>query len=294
MFGIQRHSVSGKRSEDNFSPLLNVQYDFNDDIMGYASYTRGYKAGGFDARSNRSPAQGGTFEYRKEKADAYEVGAKFAIGAAAEVNAAVFYTDYEDLQTSAFDGRIGFNVGNGSAEIRGVEVDGRWQATDHLYVFGSVAYLDFEWQDYDGQCYFNPPAGLLSTSVPGNCNYDGETNQLSPDWTAVLGAEYRIPIGYGLELGAAADMLYSDRYLTSLTLDPNSAQASYAKFNARLALGPPSRQWEVALIGRNITDQTVVSYSGDVPLAGSTFGARSYYGFVDPPRTVALEGTVRF
>lgn len=50
----------------------------------------------------------------------------------------------------------------------------------------------------------------------------------------------------------------------------------------------------MALIGRNITDQTVVSYSGDVPLAGSTFGARSYYGFVDPPRTVALEGTVRF
>ena len=47
-------------------------------------------------------------------------------------------------------------------------------------------------------------------------------------------------------------------------------------------------------MARNLTDEEVLSYAGDTPLAGSIFGARSYYGFVDPPRTVAIEGSLRF
>ena len=48
------------------------------------------------------------------------------------------------------------------------------------------------------------------------------------------------------------------------------------------------------LIGRNLTDETVVGYSGDTPLSNRLFGARSYYGFVDPPLGVALEASYRF
>ncbi len=292
VFRIQRHAVRGERTEDNFSPLVNLQYDFGDDSMAYLSWAKGYKAGGYDARSNQAPPVG-TFEYEPEKADSYELGVKTRLGRAAEVNASLFFTDYTDLQTSAFDGSLGFNVGNGSAEVRGVELEARWQATERLYLAGSVAYLDFEWTKYDGQCYFNPPAALLSTRVPGNCNYDGFTNQLAPKTTGVLSAEYTWPLG-NLELRAALDAAYSAKYLTSLTLDPGSVQDSYTKLNARLALIGAERKWELALIGRNLTDETVVSYSGEAPLSGSIFGARSYYGFVDPPRTVAIEGQFRF
>lgn len=291
VFGISRHSVSGSRSESKFTPLVNLQFRFGDDSMAYLSWARGNKSGGYDARSNKSPAQGGTFEYEPEEADSYELGLKWRIGRSAELSAAAFYTDYTDLQTSAFDGRLGFNVGNGSAQVRGLELEGRWQATDSLYLFGSFAYLDFEWSKYLGQCYFNPPAELV---VPPNCNYDGFTNQLNPEITAVVGADYRRPIGASLELRTALDVTYTDEFLTSLTLDPNSAQDSYAKLNARIALGAQSGQWELALIGRNLTDEKTISYSGDTPLAGSTFGARSYYGFVDLPRTLAIEATLRF
>ncbi len=292
VFRIQRHSVRGERTEDNFSPLINLQYDFGGDSMAYLSWAKGYKAGGYDARSNQAPPVG-TFEYEPEKAESYELGVKTRLGSAAEVNAAVFFTDYTDLQTSAFDGSLGFNVGNGSAEVKGLELEARWQAMERLYLAASFAYLDFEWTRYDGQCYFNPPAALLSNRVPGNCNYDGFTNQLAPKTTGVLSAEYTWPLG-SLELRAALDAAYSAKYLTSLTLDPGSVQDSYTKLNARLALVGAERKWELALIGRNITDETVVSYSGEAPLSGSIFGARSYYGFVDPPRTVAIEGTFRF
>ncbi|TAK54404.1 MAG: TonB-dependent receptor [Gammaproteobacteria bacterium] len=290
-FGISRHSVEGSRSESKFTPLVNLQYRFGDDSMAYLSWARGNKSGGYDARSNKSPAQGGTFEYEPEEADSYELGLKWGIGRSAELTAALFYTDYTDLQTSAFDGRLGFNVGNGSAEVRGLELEGRWQATDSLYLFGSFAYLDFEWSKYFGQCYYNPPPALV---VPPNCNYEGSTNQLNPEITAVIGADFRRPLGDALELRTSLDVNYTDKFLTSLTLDPNSAQSGYAKVNARIALASQSGRWEMALIGRNLTDETTISYSGDTPLAGSTFGARSYYGFTDPPRTLAIEALLRF
>jgi len=129
VLGIVPHSISGKRSENNFSPLVNLQYDFADDSMAYLSWARGSKAGGFDARSNKPPVAGGTpltsgtFEFEDEQATTYELGVKSRIANTAEINAAVFYTDYKDLQTSAFDGAIGFNVGNGSAEVKGMEIE---------------------------------------------------------------------------------------------------------------------------------------------------------------------------
>jgi len=298
LFGIQRHSISGKRSEDNFSPLVNLQYRFGDNSMAYLSWARGFKAGGYDARSNKLPANGGSFEYKPEEADSYELGVKLGIGGRGEINAAVFYTDYQDLQTSAFDGQLGFNVGNGSAEVRGLELEGRWQATDQLYLFGSVAYLDFEWAKYDGQCYFNPPAEILGINQPGrvrgNCVYDGFRNNQTPEFTAVIGGDFRQPFAGNLEFRAAVDVTYTDEFLTSLTLDPESSQDSYSKVNARVSVGRQDRRWEVAVVGRNLTDEQTISFSGEAPLSGSFFSARSYYGFVDLPRTYAFEVLARF
>jgi outer membrane receptor protein involved in Fe transport len=298
VFRIQRHSVSGERSESKFSPLVNLQYDFGADSMAYLSWSKGNKSGGYDARSNQSPANGGSFEYGPEEATNYEFGVKASIGRSAQINAAVFFTDYEDLQTSAFDGSIGFNVGSGSAEVKGVEIEGRWQATERLYLSGSVAWLDFEWTRYDGQCYFGAPASLFTTGQPGrspgNCNYDGFTNQLAPEITAVVGGEYRWPLTGNLELRTGVDVTYTDDYLVSLTLDPRAVQDSYAKVNARIALRGNDGAWEIALSGRNLTDEQTISYAGDTPLSGSIFAARSYYGFVDAPMTVAIEGAFKF
>jgi outer membrane receptor protein involved in Fe transport len=299
VLGIIPHSLAGSRSESTFSPLVNLQYDFAANSMLYLSWSRGSKAGGFDARSNKPPIAGGTpltsgsFEFEDEQATTYELGVKSGIGGSAEINANLFFTDYKDLQTSAFDGAIGFNVGNGSAEVKGAELEGRWQATRRLRLSGSVAYLDFEWTNYFGQCYF----GLTPIATgpnAGNCDYKGYTNQLAPKLTGVVSADYAWPIGDRLLLTTTADLVYSDDYLTSLTLDPATTRDSFTKINARIALGSAENHWELALVGRNLTDETTISYSGDTPLASRLFRARSYYGFVDSPRSIAIEGTVRF
>ena len=82
----------------------------------------------------------------------------------------------------------------------------------------------------------------------------------------------------------------------SSTLDPNQTQDSYAKFNARLAVGDPSRRWEIALLGKNLFDERTVSMGASTPLAFSpaTFGAYSQANVVDEGRTFALQGRFNF
>jgi outer membrane receptor protein involved in Fe transport len=301
VLGIAQHDISGSRKETNFSPLLNIQYRASDRSMAYVSLARGYKSGGFDARSNRSPLyvdpnpappveQPGTFEFEDERATTFEMGVKTAVGSRAEFNIAAFHTDYRDLQTSAFDGRIGFNVGNGSAEVRGVEMEGRWRAGRGLLLKGSLAFLEFNWDEYLGQCSFD----LFGTAacVNGNADYSGRSNQFAPNVSGVLSAEYAWNLG-GLVLTAGTDLIYSDDYLQSLNLDPVLVQKAYTKLNARVSLGDGDN-WELAVVGRNLTDKTTVTYAADTPLAFTLFGARSYYGFVEAPRAVAIEARIRF
>jgi outer membrane receptor protein involved in Fe transport len=298
VLGIQQHALSGSRKETNFSPLVNLQYRYSDRSMAYLSAARGYKAGGFDARSNRATKTVGgnqvqAFEFEDERATTFEFGLKSGIGTRAELNLAAFFTDYKDLQTTAFDGSIGFNVDNGTAEVRGIELESRWRPFGGgLLLEASAALLDFEWTDYEGQCYFDL-IGTSACDAGGNAQYAGRDNQFAPTYSGVVSAEYGWNVG-SLRLRAVADMTFTDDYLQSPNLDPVLVQKGFAKFNARFSLGDLDQRWELALVGRNLTDQTTVSYAADTPLASRLFSARSYYGFVDPPRAIAIEGRIRF
>lgn len=310
VLGIVQHDISGSRSETNVSPLVNLQYHPSDLSMGYVSVSRGYKSGGFDARSNKPTVMpagltgaAGTFEFKDERATTYEVGVKTqAASGRADASVDFFYTDYKNLQTSAFDGRIGFNVGNGSAEVRGVEFAGRWRPFSSLVLKASMAALDFKWKKYDGQCYYDlsVATGGLGNAVdnqgnpiPGNCNYAGKDNQLAPHFTGVLSAEHTAHLGT-LALTTTLDVVHSSSYLESLNLDPMLTQKAFTKLNARIGLGDEYDRWQVAVVGKNLTDKTTVSFAADAPLAQALFKARSYYGFVDPPRSIAVELRVRF
>ena len=291
VLGIVPHSVADTRYETKFSPLVNLQYRLAPESMLYVSWSQGFKSGGYDARSNKppAPASTGTFEYPAERATNYELGMKTAVGGKAEINADVFFTEYKDLQTSAFDGAIGFNVGNGSAEVKGIEVEGRWRLTRDFTLSGSAAWLDFQWTKYNGQCYFGRPPDAGT-----NCNYNGFSNQLAPDFTGVVSGDYRWLVGDRLKVNARLDVVYSAEYLQSLTLDPATTQDAFTKLNARVSLGGADGHWDLALVGRNLTNESTVSYAGETPLSTKLFNARSYYGFVDMPRSIAIEASLSF
>lgn len=293
LFNITGHAIEGRRSVTRFMPSVEVQFDITGGSMTYFSVSRGNKSGGYDARSNNPPSNGGSFEFEDEDATSYELGAKMLFnGGATELNVAIYYMNYDNLQSSAFDGVLGFNVGNAAEAVaKGVELDARWLLTDHLLLSGSLAFTHFEYRKYFGECYF----GQVPDAPDGiNCDYRGKTNVLTPDYSGVLSANYKRPLGDNLDWGLTVDLLFSDKYMTSSNLDPLQVQESYTKLNARLSIGAMSGRWELALVGKNLTDEPVINLSADVPLAGGSFGTPGFSAGYEQPRSVAIQAIFRY
>lgn len=161
---INPHTLTGNRDVGILLPSVNFQWDVTNDIMSYFTATRGAKSGSFDARNNNDqtgPTGGGeNFEFEDEVADAFELGAKMSLAdGRADLNISAYLVDYDELQVSVFDGVAGFTVTNaGQARIQGVELDGRFLASEGLLFTAALAYLDFTWTDYvDGPCYEGAP-----------------------------------------------------------------------------------------------------------------------------------------
>ena len=313
-FAIESYdTVKGERSESNFSPLLAVQWDVADSVMLYASAVRGFKSGGFDTRSNAhpdpavvtpgtSPDLVGVLDYDPEQVDSFELGVKtlFYRGQV-EVNAALFRMNYRDLQTSQYDGTLGFNVTNAAEAVsQGFEGDFRWRLAHDFMLAGNLAYLDFHYTDFaNAQCYFGQSylePDRVTDALAGLCDAGGKRKEFAPEWRGALSADWMRNLGRYLQLRAVVDLIYSDAYLWSRTLDPRARQPAYTRLDARLSLGSQDGRWQVALVGRNLTDETVVTFGGDTPLAGSlTQGTgHSYYGVVQAPASVGLQMLYRF
>ncbi|WP_331353198.1 TonB-dependent receptor [Cellvibrio sp. UBA7671] len=304
-FKIDPHAVKGDRDESGFTPLITFQHDFWGTDMVYLSYTTGFKSGGFDVRANAAPNAldgiypniEGTWEFEEEKVRNFEAGAKLVLAdGAAELNVAAFRSEFEDMQTSQFDGSLSFNVTNaGEAVVQGLEVDGRWAVIDNVMLRGGAAYIDFEYTDFpNSQCYFGQPASERNPNNPTVCDATGKRREFTPEIQGNMGIDYTLNFSNGLKLVNTLDVIYSTEYLTTPSLDPKFEQPSYTKINARIALSGNDDMWELALIGKNLTDESVVTYANGLPVATTVSSGTGYYAFYERPRNIALQGTIRF
>jgi outer membrane receptor protein involved in Fe transport len=304
-FKIDPHAVKGDRDESGFTPLITFQHDFWGTDMVYLSYTTGFKSGGFDVRANAAPNAldgiypniEGTWEFEEEKVRNFEAGAKLVLAdGAAELNVAAFRSEFKDMQTSQFDGSLSFNVTNaGEAVVQGLEVDGRWAVIDNVMLRGGAAYIDFEYTDFpNSQCYFGQPASERNPTNPTVCDATGKRREFTPEIQGNMGIDYTLNFSNGLKLVNTLDVIYSTEYLTTPSLDPKFEQPSYTKINARIALSGNDDMWELALIGKNLTDESVVTYANGLPVATTVSSGTGYYAFYERPRNIALQGTIRF
>ncbi|UTA47262.1 TonB-dependent receptor [Simiduia sp. 21SJ11W-1] len=280
------HNLAGDRDETSFTPSVSVQYIASDDVMFYASGSTGFKSGGFDARANQVES----FEFDREEATTYELGTKTRLwDDRAELNAAIFHTTYKDLQTSQFDGILGFVVGNAKkAEVKGVELDGRLALPYNLMLTAAIGYLDFEYKDFDsGNCYHDQP-----NQAPGGiCDYTGKPSQYTPNWSGSTSLEHTYDFSE-LQLRTTLDVTYQGKQFIHPNLDPRWEYTPGAKVNGRIAL--EADQWTLALVGKNLTDRDTLTYTNTAPLSASTFMTPAYYGFVERPRTIALQADYRY
>lgn len=289
----QGHNLTNSRDETAFTPLVSVQYKLEEDVMTYISATTGFKAGGFDARANNIDS----WEFEEEEATSYEWGIKSALlDNTLEVNLAVYRTEYDNLQISQFDGTLGFNVGNAKETVvQGIEIDGRWLLIDTdagtLTMNYAIAYLDHEFKDFkNGNCYNRQePDGDMGPGGVQLCDFTGKSGQYTPKFTGNLGFDYFKSISFlGFEYFRANLGLYhTSEQNVHPNLDPLYDIDGYIKVDARIAL--EAENWSVALFGKNLTDEKVLTYAGNAPLSGSSFGTNTFYGFVDRPATVGIQ-----
>ncbi len=283
------HDISASRSENSFTPSINLKYKLKD-AMFYAAISTGAKAGGFDSRAN-TPLD---FEFNDEQVTAYELGAKLTLlNGDADVNLALFSMDFEDLQTSVFDGSTGFFVENGSeASSVGLELDGRWRLADDWLLSGSLGWLDFEWDDFTGAKCFSSVSQVPS-HVEANgisCDLSGKTNAFAPKFSGSLNIEYYTELSESADFKANLDVIYKSDYYTNSDLNPFTQQDAYTKINARLALLDSAGEWQIALLAKNLTNETTINYSTDMPLIGPGF----YGVWVEQGRSVSLQLDYRF
>ena len=293
--------VAGTRDKTKFSPEIKLVWDATDNALLYFTWAQGFKSGSFDFRANNrgvSPTMAESFEFDDEEATNFELGGKFSLaGGAAEINTAAFFTDFSDLQISIFDSGLGFNVGNAAtAEVLGLEVDGRWAATENLMITGGFAVTDFEFTNFrNGQCYFGqtPNVDFDGNGTPELCDYTGKSNQMVSDFQGNLAFNFNYPVFDDMEFTALVDIFYTSEYDASATFDPALVQDGYSMYNVRLGIGPADGNWEVAVLGKNLGDEKVLQFGGDTPLA-STFGFKSNYAFYSRGRQFALQAVLRF
>ncbi|MEH6548970.1 MAG: TonB-dependent receptor [Pseudomonadales bacterium] len=285
------HSLAGTRDESVFTPLVNLQWQANDEMMVYASWSSGFKSGGFDALANVVSS----WEFEEEEATTYELGAKTTwLDGAAELNVALYRTEYDNLQVSQFDGNLGFTVGNAKETlVQGIELEGRWALTQNLTMGYGLAFLDHEYKDFrNGNCYNRQePDGDVVGGVP-LCDYTGKRGQYTPKWTGNLSFTHILPLAGELDLQTGFDVSYKGEQNTHVNLDPQWEVDALTQMNFRIGLY--SSNWNVAVLVQNLSDDQQYSYVGNTPLSASIFGTNTFYSFMGRPRTTYLQATYNF
>ncbi len=294
------HEFDLGRDEESFTWSANLSWTPNSDTLLYARAATGFKAGGFNSFAlGPDPVEA---EYEEEEVLGFEVGGKLTLlDGAAELNGAIFTSEFENIQSAIFTGSTSFIVQNAAkATSSGIELDGRWAATDALTIGASVAYVDFEFDEFPRAACTNaqlqvfridvsqPLATLQECSAAGVNDLSGRASENTPEISAAISLDHRAELFGRYELNSVLDVAYQDDQFRSGDLDPLGLQDAYTKANLTLVLGPTAGNWDIALIGKNIFDEETFSYFNDTPVIE---GSQQF--IPDQPRTVGLRFRIR-
>jgi iron complex outermembrane recepter protein len=220
------------------------------DVMLFATWSTGYKSGGFDSGGG-STVLGQARIVQPETTENYELGARaLLLDHRLLLNATLYRMTVEDLQFRTFDG-FSFRVrNNGTIRQQGVEFDIVGRPARPLTLSLSGAWLDSEYLDFKGA------PGL--PAFGGVQDLTGERVPFSPEFTAAAAAQYDIDLPWqGLSLQLRGDASYSSEISLAAAGDnsPDAMEPEHSIFGARISLIGAHDRWELALIGQNLTDE---------------------------------------
>ena len=278
--------VRVKRDTDSSdtSPRLVLDYHFSDDVMGFVSASKGYKAGGFDGVQIDS-------EYAPEEVRNYEMGVKASFPDLKMVlNASLFRYDYSDRQSLQLvpvttpGGIPQYLVQSTDQTANGVDVEWMWKATRNLTLNLAGAYIDSEFED----------GAATGSGVDLSGQPTGE-----PKWSFAAGANYawELPSQGSMELNL--QHAYRSEVRCNADSQFQGSCGNYGDFqvgpsqnitNLRLGWTSPDHRYGAALYANNLFDKQYVRSIGGqgVSVLGTPVGT------ITPPRQWGLEFSARF
>ncbi len=326
--GLNALTLSDGFSDDELSGTAVLSYKPTPQTLAYASYSRGYKAGGYNldrfelgnSRTlsppatyffSRSPADAPTLRFAAEKVDAFELGFKYSTRKFS-ANIAAFRQEFSDFQLNTFNGTsfLVQNI-NGCGEAlaangtcgdvtpglisQGVELELSASPINYVRVSGGLTYAKAKFRNRlvgsgDGTAALDPALFLL----PGSLNSN------APEYVATVSFAWTPPLGSG----GLSGLLYFDGrmnsdYNTGSDLFTEKEQDGFSVWNARIGVRGPEDRWAVEFWGQNIfnTDYTQVAFNSPLQGSGSlaqvqagssAAGTQLFSAYLAEPRTYGI------
>lgn len=268
-------TLSDKVSYENFSPRVTLEQKIGPDGSIYATYSKGFKAGGYNVG-------GLAGAYFPEKLTDYEVGFKFDLfDRRLRFNGAGFYYDYKDLQVVVARLNTSENVNAATAKIYGAEFELNAVPVDGLELDAAVALTKSKFTDF---ITFNPTDPSM-----GELNLAGNRLPFTPKYTFSYGAQYTFNTGIG-EITLRGDgQTKSQVYFDQFNSQSNS-EGAWTILNASVSWKDAADRFSLTAYVKNITDELALNGTF---MGGGLIGW-PLLGRYEPPRTYGLRFGVKF
>jgi outer membrane receptor protein involved in Fe transport len=288
--GFAAGSPGTERKEDEFTGTAVLSVKPVEDVLVYASYSRGYKAGGYnlDTSALNALAPSATnLQFAQEIVNAFELGAKLDLREF-KINAALFYQKFDDFQLNTFNG-VNFEVANiegCSADLggrdrdliagnsactgkkkpglisKGVELESFFYPANNFTLSAGFTYTDTR--------YAQQLTGLNGASLaPTLFQLPGQLLSNSSSYVVTSSAAWTPKINDTLSALVYFDMRYTSALNTGSDLDYEKIQPGFVVANARLGLYGKDRKWGIELWAQNLFDEVYQQVAADAPLQGS-------------------------
>lgn len=286
VFAFNEDAAGAVRLDESFDRVtwkVAGEYDFNDDILLYATVATGFLSGQLNRNGNITDQQ---------TSINYEVGVKSQLlNNTLQLNIAGYITNYDNLltQVQEVDPNTGnvvtFGANGGDIEAKGIELDFVYLVTDNLTFNGGLSLLDSEYGTFGTGNVFQQLDGVAN----GFVDLSGETTPWSPTFTTNLGANYFFDLGERGSITPAVQFFYSDGYQASTVVPFSSVarQDSYTKTDLRITWDSPNQKYAVSAYVENIEDEAV---NARVNVGGNDFVQTSFLA----PRNYGIGLKARF
>src|SRR5476651_718722 len=263
-------TAEASKSWQSTSPKIGFEYAWTPHLNQYAYVAKGFKAGGYD---NRAPTQAAAEQaFSPEDVTTWETGVKGDFfDQRLRANVAVFYNDYKDLQTNAYDPALGVSLRTnvGRAHTYGLELETLTALSRDLQLTANVGYLQSKYDDFQN---------ASGAGVDAN----GKQLVYSPRWNASVALNYTVPVDLPGAVILGTDAQFQTRSYANALNDDIQEIPEQTFWNASARYLSGDGHWTTTLGVKNLLNRAYPQAVGYIPSSG-----QRYYSINDP-RTLSL------